>query len=107
MPRSKNPKVIAMYEHVARNLRRAREKRLREGKRMTQTAVAVAIEVDPQMIARWERGDTQIGAVHLKQLADLYEIPVEAFFEENHKFLPPTETESKGTAKRISTRPQQ
>ena len=73
-----------MFACVAVNLARARAKR-----GLTQLQAAVAVGVDPQMIARWERGDTQINAAHLKLLADLYEFPLDAFYEENHRFLPP------------------
>lgn len=70
---------------VARNLARARE--LRE---MTQLAAANAVGVDPQMLARWERGDTWINPGHLKLLSDVYTMgSVDVFFQDDPPALRP------------------
>jgi len=83
VPRPKDKRIDALFVNIATNLQRARKK---FGNK-TQLEVATSVGCDPQMLARWERGDTQINAGYLKLLADHFGVPVDDFFDDDPKRL--------------------
>lgn len=77
MARSSDARVHALMAVVAQNIRR-----FRESAAMTQEEAARAMggKVGANAVARWERGDTWIGAAELKLLMDVYKRPVDHAF---------------------------
>ena len=60
-------------------------RRLRRSKRMTIKEVAAMIGKDRSTLWRYENGDTQVKAEVLFQLAAIYEVPVEQFYERSER----------------------
>ena len=59
--------------YIAENLRA-----LRKGKDFTQEEVAEILNVSPQSVSKWERGDTLPDITLLPALANLYKVTVDA-----------------------------
>lgn len=62
------------YKVIGRNIRLARK-----AKKMTQEAVAEAIDMSPQHFGKVERGDRTINLQRLGQLSVLLDVPLESF----------------------------
>lgn len=60
--------------------------RIKEARRehlsLTQRALAIKLGVDQVTLSRWEREESEPRARHLRALADLAELPVSWFYEE-------------------------
>ena len=65
-------------ENVAENL-----SRLRQEKKLTQSAVATRLNYSDKAVSKWECGETTPPIDVLKQLADLYEVSLDYLVEEN------------------------
>jgi transcriptional regulator with XRE-family HTH domain len=50
--------------------------------KLTQLGFAIQLGVDPQTVSRWERGEATPRLQHLRAIAELAEIPVADFFED-------------------------
>jgi transcriptional regulator with XRE-family HTH domain len=61
-------------QHVARRLR---GKRLALG--LSEARVAQTLGVGPELITAYERGLVPVPAVHLRQLGDIFDVPVSYF----------------------------
>lgn len=70
-------KMTKIDQHVAKRLRAAR---LQSG--VSQTSAAQAIDVTHQQIQKYEIGTNRITASKLFQLATLYDLPIQWFFED-------------------------
>lgn len=68
---------------LATNLRRARTKR-----GMEQRKAAAALDMDVNQISRWERAVSTPHAIALARLADLYDVPMDILFVQDHPSLP-------------------
>jgi transcriptional regulator with XRE-family HTH domain len=87
VPRSQDPRVHALMEIVAANLRRFREE---AGLTQDETARRMGGKVSMTHIARWEGGVAWIGAGELKVLMDVFRRPVDHAFLSSPPWAAPT-----------------
>lgn len=60
-------------------------KRLRQMRNMSRKNVADMLGVNPESIARYERGERELRLSHAELLAKLYEVPIEELFSRRDK----------------------
>lgn len=68
---------------LAKQIKTVRERRLS----LTQRELAQKLDVDQMTISRWERGEVEPRARHIRELAALAELPVSWFFEEDGELV--------------------
>lgn len=56
---------------------------LRKARGLSQTALGTAVGVTFQQVQKYEKGQNRVGAGRLREIAQLLEVPVSAFFEES------------------------
>lgn len=61
--------------------RKVRDFRIKNG--LTQEGLAALLEITFQQVQKYERGLTKVNLERLQQLAEIFRVPISAFFEES------------------------
>jgi transcriptional regulator with XRE-family HTH domain len=72
----------------------AKIRQLRTQAGLTQERIAEKLEITFQQVQKYEKGLTKVNLIKLQQIAEIFQVPVSAFFEEStHQIYNLTEEE--------------
>ena len=70
---------IATHQEIGQKIRTFRQQA-----GLSQEKLAEALEITFQQVQKYERGVTKVNLIKLQEIADIFKVPVSAFFEESH-----------------------
>lgn len=83
--------MMDVRQFIGKNVERHRKAAIRDGKPMTQIALANALEVDRAYVSALERGQRNPTVVTLFRIAAILGVPFSKLFETQHGEQGPTE----------------